>query len=63
MGTKNNPTNRGQAAKGKEYKGKPVKPVLYIGTQVGNGKYIAAQYENGDLVDDGSGKPLPWDAV
>tara|TARA_B100001778_G_C18304042_1_gene501151 strand:- start:40 stop:243 length:204 start_codon:yes stop_codon:yes gene_type:complete len=67
MGTKNNPANRGQASKGKEYAGKEVKPVLYMGAHVGHGKYVAAQYDNGDLVteDDGSGgqKPVMWDAI
>lgn len=63
MGTKNNPANRGQSGKGKTYDNKPVKPVRYIGTHVGHGKYIAAQYDNGQMVVDQNGKPIPWDAI
>lgn len=63
MGTKNNPQNRGQGAKGKEFGGKPIKPVMYLGSQVGHGKFVAAQYENGDLVLGQNGAPIPWDAI
>ncbi|MCD6034487.1 MAG: hypothetical protein K0R63_228 [Rickettsiales bacterium] len=63
MATKNNPKNRGAAGKIKSVNSKTVKPVLYIGTQIGHGKYIAAQFEGGDLVMDDAGKPIPWDAI
>lgn len=63
MGSKNNPQNRGAASKGKTFDGKPVKPVLYVGSHVGHGKYIAAQYDNGQMVVDKDGKPLMWDAI
>ncbi len=63
MGTKNNPANRGKQAEGKQYNGKPVKPVLYMGSHVGHGKYMAAQFEGGQLVTDTAGKPLMWDAI
>lgn len=63
MGTKNNPDNRGQSAKGKSFDGKPVAPVKYVGSQIGDGTYIAAQYESGDMVTDADGKPVPWDAL
>ena len=63
MGTKNNPANRGQSAAGKTFNDKPVKPVLFVGTQVGKGKFVAATYENGDLVEDVNGNVIPWDAI
>lgn len=63
MGTKNNPDNRGKAALGKEFDGKPVTPVKYIGSQIGHGTYIAAQYDSGQMVTDANGKPIPWDAI
>lgn len=50
MATKNNPDARGEATELRKYNGKPVKPVLFI--QRGVGKYIAAAFENGDLVID-----------
>ena len=63
MGSKNNPQNRGEASKGKTFDGKLVKPVLYVGSHVGHGKYIAAQFEGGQLVMDKDGKPVLWDAI
>lgn len=63
MGTKNNPQNRGKAAVGKQYNGKPVKPVLYIGSQIGHGKYMAAIYDDGKMVMAPDNRPLPWDAI
>lgn len=63
MGSKNNPQNRGAASKGKTYEGKAVKPVLYIGSHVGHGKYISAQFEDGKMVTDKDGKPVMWDAI
>lgn len=64
MGTKNNPSNRGKGAAGKSFNEKPVKPVLFIGTQVGKGKFIAAIYEDsGDVVTDNNGDAIPWDSI
>ncbi len=63
MGTKNNPANRGKASEARIYNGKTVKPVLYIGTRVGHGKYISAQYEDSTLVVDETGKPIMWDSM
>lgn len=62
MGTKNNPANRGKAAV-KTFNNKVVKPIMYIGTHVGHGKYIAVQFEDGNVATDDSGKPLMWDAI
>ena len=48
--SKNNPENRGKVTELRKWKGKKVKPVLFI--QRGVAKYIAAMYEDGNLVID-----------
>ncbi len=59
--SKNNPENRGQVTELRVYNGKKVKPVLFINR---NRRYIAAQYENGDLVMDPVKKtPIPYQQV
>ncbi len=58
--SKNDPTARGPAQQAKTYEGKKIKPVLYVGTAVGHGRFIAAQDESGKLVVDRGGKPLPY---
>lgn len=60
MGSKNNPKNRGVANDEKFFDGKKVKPVLYVGSNVGHGRYIAAQDESGKMITDQGGRPLPW---
>lgn len=60
--SKNDPNKRGEKLIAK-FNGKVVKPVLYIGTHVGHGSYMAIQYENGQMEVDSSGKPLSWEAV
>ena len=60
--SKNNPKNRGQAVV-KKFNGKIVKPVLYIGTHVGHGKYMSVLYEDGKMALDNNGKPLLWDSI
>lgn len=60
--SKNNPNKRGEAVK-KFFNGKLVRPVLYIGTRVGHGKYMAVQYEDGSMACDKSGKPVMWDTI
>lgn len=50
MATKNNPDAREEATELRKYNGKSVKPVLFI--QRGVGKYIAAAFEDGNLVID-----------
>ncbi|MBV8939792.1 MAG: hypothetical protein JO089_08165 [Alphaproteobacteria bacterium] len=52
--SKNNPENRGKVTELRRYKGKKVKPVLFI--QRGVGKYIAAMYEDGNLAIDAATK-------
>ena len=44
----------------KTYEGKKIKPVLYVGTAVGHGRFIAAQDESGKLILDRGGKPMPY---
>ncbi len=48
MSSKNNPEARGKVTELRKYNGKAVKPVLYI--QRGVGRYIAAAFEDGNLV-------------
>ena len=47
----------------KTYEGKKIKPVLYVGTAVGHGRFIAAQDESGKLILDRGGKPIPYRLV
>jgi hypothetical protein len=58
--SKNDPTARGPAQQVKTYEGKKIKPVLYVGTAVGHGRFIAAQDESGKLILDRGGKPMPY---
>lgn len=64
MGTKNNPENRGRVTELRQYNGKKVKPVLYVGRQVGHGNFIAAQFEDGKLaMDPNTGVPIPYQNI
>ena len=58
--SKNDPSARGPAAEGKTFEGKKVKPVLYVGTAVGHGRYIAVQDEGGKLIMGRDGRPLAF---
>jgi hypothetical protein len=58
--SKNDPSARGAADEGKTFDGKKVKPVLYVGTAVGHGRYIAVQDESGKLIMDRDGKPIAF---
>lgn len=57
--SKNNPTTR-EKAKEVLYKGKKVKPCLFIDE---GRKFMAMQSEDGSLVEDKDGEPLPWSAT
>jgi hypothetical protein len=61
--SKNDPTARGPAQQAKMYDGKKIKPVLYVGTAVGHGRYIAAQDEGGKLILDRGGKPVAYRVI
>ena len=63
MASKNNPARRQRQSADKDYQGKKVKPVLYGGSFVGHGRYIAAQDEGGKLGKDTAGKPIPFSAI
>ena len=63
MASKNNPTRRQVQSAEKDYQGKKVKPVLYVGSFVGHGRYVAAQDEGGKVVKDAAGKPIPFSAI
>ena len=58
--SKNDPKARGRAGEDKTFDGKKVKPVLYVGTAVGHGRYIAAQDEAGKLIMGRDNKPIPF---
>lgn len=61
MSSKNNPENRGRVTELRKYDGKEVKPVLYIN---GKNRYIAAMFDNGDLViDSNSGLAIPYQSI
>ena len=63
MTSKNNPSRRSGQNQAKVFDGKKVKPVLYVGSHVGHGRYIATQEENGKLVLDKEGKPIPYSQI
>ena len=63
MTSKNNPGRRSRQDQAKVFDGKKVKPVLYVGSHVGHGRYIATQEENGKLVLDKEGKPIPYSQI
>lgn len=58
--SKNDPSARGPASEAKTLDGKKIKPVLYVGTAIGHGRYIAAQDEGGKLVLGQDNKPVPF---
>jgi hypothetical protein len=58
--SKNDPAARGRAGEAKVFEGKKVKPVLYVGTAVGHGRYIAAQDESGKLIMGRDGQPIAF---
>jgi hypothetical protein len=58
--SKNDPSARGGADEGKTFEGKKVKAVLYVGTAVGHGRYIAVQDEAGKLIMGRDGKPVAF---
>ncbi len=60
MTSRNHPARRHGMSNEKDYQGKKVKPVLYVGSFVGHGRYVAAQDDNGKLVTDTGGKPIPY---
>lgn len=60
MVSKNHPARRSSLSNEKEHDGKKIKPVLYVGSFVGHGRYVAAQDEGGKLIMDAEGKPIPY---
>jgi hypothetical protein len=57
--SKNNPLTR-ESAKEFFYENKKIIPVMFIGE---GRKYIAAQFDNGDMPKDKQGNPIPWAQV
>jgi hypothetical protein len=61
MSSKNNPENRGRVTELRKFDGKTVKPVLYVN---GKSRYMAGQFENGDLViDKATGLAIPYQSL
>jgi hypothetical protein len=62
MGTKNNPENRGLVTELRVYKGKKVKPVMYVS---GSTRYIAGVFEGTEelVFADGSNMPIPYSNI
>lgn len=61
--SKNNPENRGQVTELRTYGGKKVKPVEYINIELGK-RFIAAAYEDGNVVVDPNTKlPIPYASI
>lgn len=54
--SKNAPTNR-EKSKDIFYNGKKIKPVKFVGESI---TYMAGEYEDGNMVCDSAGNPLPW---
>ncbi|MFN5382642.1 MAG: hypothetical protein ACK5WS_02625 [Alphaproteobacteria bacterium] len=61
-GSKNNIANRGMRAKIKYYGGKPVKEVKLFNRRDGQ-TFMAAQFENGDLVTSPDGAYVKYSAI
>jgi hypothetical protein len=59
--SKNNPGVR-QTQRKKYYQGKEMKPCLYIGKLVGQGKYMSGHVD-GDVIRDSQGKPIPYHQI
>lgn len=59
-GSKNNVSNRGKGADIKQVDGSSITPIMYKGERLGHGKYMAARLENGTLVKDNTGRPIPY---
>jgi hypothetical protein len=53
--------DKGAAGK-RTYNGKEVRPVLYVGRQVGHGKYMAGSVD-GALVTDAKGVPVRFSRI
>jgi len=62
-GSKNNISNRGKGAELKQLDGKVVRPILYKGERLGHGNYMAAKFEDGKLVKDDAGGPVPYKMI
>ncbi|WPX98147.1 hypothetical protein [Candidatus Fokinia crypta] len=61
--SKNNIAMRGKKAALRKIGDKTVSPVLYHGIKLGHGTYMAAQFEDGQLALDTSGRPIPYNSA
>ncbi|WP_333023443.1 hypothetical protein [Wolbachia endosymbiont of Pentidionis agamae] len=60
--SKNNPLQRNKGTTQKTYNGKNVVPVRLINREL-NQNFMAAEDSNGNLIEDGRGNPIAWDAI
>jgi len=58
----NNTAARDKTPSFKTINGQMVKPVLYAGSGVGHGKYMAGVLGN-DMIRDANGKPIPYASI
>ena len=57
--SKNQRNNRGRGQRTRMYEGKEVKAVMYVGWHAGRGKYMTGSINDGELICDKNGVPLP----
>jgi hypothetical protein len=62
-GSKNNVSNRGKSSELKKLDGKTIKPIFYKGERAGHGNYMAAKFENGALIRNEDGIPIPYQTI
>lgn len=62
MSSKNNPELRGQVTELRKYNGKSVKPTRIL-DRTNRINFIGACFENGDIVKDANGRPIPYQQI
>ncbi|MCU7611628.1 hypothetical protein [Anaplasma capra] len=60
--SKNNPSQRKKGSLTKSYSGKAVRPVKYVNRDAGH-VFMAAQFDDGSLVEGSDGVPLQWSSI
>ncbi|ACM49335.1 hypothetical protein U370_02450 [Anaplasma marginale str. Dawn] len=60
--SKNNPNQRKKGSSAKMYAGKAVKPVRYVDRDKGH-VFMAAQFDDGNLVEGSDGIPVQWSSI
>ncbi|CAL7962443.1 conserved hypothetical protein [Alphaproteobacteria bacterium] len=63
-GSKNNLENRGGSARLRKFNSRVVVPIMYDGSRLKHGKYVAAKYsDTGELVLNSTGVPVPYSSI